>query len=47
MDLAEKENTIALQKRELEELRSSLQTQSQAAETVEANYREELLKHWM
>lgn len=44
-ELAEKENTIALQKRELEELRSSLQTQSQAAETVEANYREELLKH--
>lgn len=44
-ELAEKENTIALQKREIEELRSSLQTQSQAAETVEANYREELLKH--
>lgn len=44
-ELAEKENTIALQRREIEELRSSLQTQSQAAETVEANYREELLKH--
>ena len=44
-ELAEKENTIELQKREIEELRSSLQTQSQAAETVEANYREELLKH--
>ena len=44
-ELADKENTIALQKREIEELRSSLKTQSQAAETVEASYREELLKH--
>ena len=44
-ELAEKENMIALQKRQLEELQTALQAEKQTAETMEANYREEFQKH--